>query len=178
MNHNDHVHLLRGGIQHPGGLWADFGSGTGAFTLALADLLGPTGRIHSVDKNRSALQRQKKVMASRFPATTVTYHNADYTEPLSLPPFDGLVLANTLHFHPAPRCTAVLRLMRGYLKPGGRLILVEYGTDRGNQWVPYPLSFSTWQGVAEQAGFHPTTLLATQPSRFLDQIYAAMSLKS
>ena len=40
MNHEDHVRLLRKGIVEPGGVWADFGSGAGAFTLALADLLG------------------------------------------------------------------------------------------------------------------------------------------
>jgi hypothetical protein len=36
---------LRDGVPEPGGVWADLGSGEGAFTLALADLLGPGGRI-------------------------------------------------------------------------------------------------------------------------------------
>lgn len=177
MNHNDHVNLLKGGIPTPGGMWADMGSGTGAFTLALAELLGPIGQIHSVDKDHAALRQQKKVMANRFPATIVTYHIADYTQPLDLPLLDGMVLANTLHFLPEARRADVLQLMRGYLRPGGRLILVEYGTDRGNQWVPYPMSFPTWQIVAEQAGFTETTLLATRSSRFLGQIYAALSFK-
>ncbi|TMD25838.1 MAG: class I SAM-dependent methyltransferase, partial [Chloroflexi bacterium] len=52
MNHEDHVRLLRKGIVEPGGVWADFGSGAGAFTLALADLLGTEGSIYSVDKDR------------------------------------------------------------------------------------------------------------------------------
>ena len=179
MNHQDHVNLLKGGIPSPSlaGIWADMGSGTGAFTLALAELLGFGGQIHSVDKDRSAIRQQEKVMANRFPATTVTYHLADYTHPLDLPPLDGMVLANTLHFHPEARRMTVLQLMHSYLRPGGRLILVEYGTDRGNRWVPYPMSFPTWQVVAEQAGFAETTLLATRPSRFLGQIYAALSFK-
>ena len=37
----------RGGVPGPGGRWADLGSGAGAFTLALADLVGPTGSIVS-----------------------------------------------------------------------------------------------------------------------------------
>ena len=35
MNHRDHVNLLRRGVPEPGGVWADLGSGAGAFTLAL-----------------------------------------------------------------------------------------------------------------------------------------------
>jgi hypothetical protein len=35
------TNLLRGGIHQPGGTWADFGAGTSAFTLALAELVGP-----------------------------------------------------------------------------------------------------------------------------------------
>ena len=44
MEHPDHVALLRPGVP-PGGAWADIGAGEGAFTLALADLLGPGGSI-------------------------------------------------------------------------------------------------------------------------------------
>ncbi len=51
MIHEDHVNLLRKGILEPGGVWADLGSGAGAFTLALADLIGSTGEIYSVDKD-------------------------------------------------------------------------------------------------------------------------------
>ena len=59
MNHTDHVSLLRGGVATPDGVWADLGSGAGAFTLALADLLGATGAIYSVDQDASALAVQK-----------------------------------------------------------------------------------------------------------------------
>ncbi len=68
-----------------------------------------------------------------------------------------------------------MQLIRSYLRPGGRLILVEYNTDRGNYWVPQPLSFQTWAALAGRAGFTGTTLLATRPSRFLGQIYSAVS---
>ena len=37
MQHADHVALLRGGVSSPGGVWADFGAGRGAFSLALAE---------------------------------------------------------------------------------------------------------------------------------------------
>ncbi len=177
VNHTDHVNLIKGGIPQPGGVWADIGSGTGAFTLALAEIIGPTGQIVSIDKDRAALQRQERLMQERFPQTAVFYHLADYTKQLDLPPLGGIVMANTLHFHRGNRRAHVLQLMHSYLPPGGRLILVEYDTDRGNHWVPYPISFKTWQTVARATGFTNTILLATRPSRFLGQIYAAVSIK-
>lgn len=181
MNHNDHVMLLRDGIaagddsgEPP--VWADFGSGGGAFTLALADLLGDDATIHSVDRDRGALNAQERAMRARFPATTVQYHQADFTRPLGLPALDGLVIANALHFVRESEKLPVVRRLRAYLRPGGRLILVEYGTDRGNHWVPYPLSYPTWSALAAAAGFATTRLLATVPSRFLGSIYSASAV--
>ncbi len=173
MQHEDHVALLRGGIAGPGGVWADLGSGTGAFTLALADLIGPTGEIYSVDKDRGSLREQERAMRARFPAVMVHYLAADFSRKLDLPPLDGIVMANSLHYQRDK--DAVLQLVRGYLRPGGRLLLVEYNADRGNPWVPYPLSYSTWEVVARRNGFAETRLLARVPSRFLNEMYSALS---
>lgn len=156
-----------------GGVWADFGAGTGAFTLALADLLGPGGEIYAVDKDRSALKEQERAMRTYFPGTVVHYINADFTQRLALPPFDGVVMANSLHF--LRQKDAMLQLVRGYLKPGGRLIIVEYNSERGNMWVPYPFTFRNWEALAHRNGFAKTTLLATVPSRFFGEMYSALS---
>ena len=139
MDHADHVNLLRKGVPEPGGVWADLGSGTGAFTLALAELIGESGHIHSVDKDRRALKQQEQRMRARFPEVTVTYNVADFTQPLSLPPLHGAVMANALHFIRYDAQPSVIEQTHAYLRPGGRLLLVEYGTDQGNRWVPYRL---------------------------------------
>lgn len=173
MNHYDHVQLLEKGIPTPGGVWADFGSGRGAFTFALAELIGPGGEIHSVDKDRRALRRQELEMTGKFPGVVGRYHTANFTKPLHLPLLDGAVMANSLHF--LRHKDETLRLIRGYLKPNGRLLLVEYNTDRGNLWVPHPLSYPTWVRLAKSNGFPNTELLATRPSRFLGEIYSAAS---
>jgi ubiquinone/menaquinone biosynthesis C-methylase UbiE len=173
MNHADHVALLRAGVPGPGGVWADLGSGAGAFTLALADLIGPGGQIYSVDKDSAALREQERGMRALFPGVDVHYITADFTRPLPLPPLDGVVMANSLHFQ--RHKDAVIQMVRGYLRPGGRLLLVEYNADRGNPWVPYPLSYPTWAALAQHNGFRTTRLLATVPSRFLGEIYAAAS---
>ncbi len=112
-------------------------------------------------------------MRARFPRSAVHYQHADFTQPLALPPLDGLVMANALHFHRHKE--PIVRRLRGYLKPGGRFVLVEYNADIGNPWVPYPLSYRTWEALAEQCGFARTRLLATVPSRFLREIYSAVS---
>ena len=81
-------------------------------------------------------------------------------------------MANALHF--VRKKDPVLQLVRSYLRPGGRLILVEYNADRGNSWVPYPLSYTTWEALARQNGFTSTQLLEKRPSRFLGEIYSAV----
>lgn len=173
MNHEDHVDLLRKGIPGPGGVWADLGSGSGAFTLALADLIGPTGHIYSVDKDRGALREQERAMHARFSNVNVNYLIADFTSRLDLPQLNGIVMANSLHY--VRKKDPVLQLVRSYLRPDGCLIIVEYNADRGNIWVPYPFTYRTWEALAQQNGFTSTSLLATRPSRFFGEIYSAMS---
>ena len=171
MNHADHVELLRGGVT--GGTWADFGSGTGAFTLALAELLGLQGEIFSVDQNASALREQERIMRSRYPNVAVHYCNADYTQRMDFPALDGIVAANTLHFH--KNKLPIVNLLKSYLRPTGRFIVIEYNIGMGNFAVPHPLPFTEWEQLAKNAGFASTKMLKRRPSRFLNEIYSAVS---
>jgi ubiquinone/menaquinone biosynthesis C-methylase UbiE len=175
MQHQDHVHLLRKGVTGQGGVWADLGSGSGAFTLALADLLGPGGQIYSVDRDAGSLREQQRAMRAAFPAVNTTYLTADFTRRLDLPPLDGIVMANSLHF--VRKKEPVLQLLHSYLRPSGRLLLVEYSADKGNMWVPYPLSFPSWQRLSEQNDFRDTQQIATVPSSWLREIYSALSFR-
>jgi SAM-dependent methyltransferase len=179
VDHRDHVELLRGGFEPAGpdgADWADLGSGSGAFTLALADLLGPGSRIVSVDRDAGALREQAQAMAARFPATALHQVVADFTGDLAArlaTPLDGIVMANSLHFE-ADHVPVVWRVAT-LLRPGGRLVLVEYDADRGNPWVPHPLSFETWRRVAQEAGLTEPRLIGRVPSRFLGAIYSAVA---
>lgn len=159
----------------PGGHWADLGAGEGAFTLALADLLGPGGAVTAVDRSGRALTVLSGAIRAQFPDTSVATVAADFTHPLELTGLDGVVMANSLHFIRDGDKAAVLSLVREMLSPGGRLVVVEYGADHGNPWVPHPFSYPRWEEMATTAGFVGTRLLATVPSRFLGSIYAAVS---
>ena len=175
MDHADHVNFLRGAVTDPGGTWADVGAGRGAFTLALADLLGPSGSIVAIDREAAALADNRRSLEARFPQTSATYHVADFTLPLELPPLDGIVAANSLHFQRDQE--AALLLLRDHLRPGGRLTVVEYNIERANGAVPYPLPFERFQRLAREAGFTGVTLLLRRPSRWHSEMYSAMATR-
>jgi ubiquinone/menaquinone biosynthesis C-methylase UbiE len=158
------VALIEDGVGDGGGRWADLGAGEGAFTLALADLLGPDAQIVAVDKDARALRAIGHGIETRV---------ADFTKPLDLHDLDGIVMANALHYVRDKQ--PVLQSVRAMLRPGGRLIIVEYGADRGNPWVPYPFTYSRWETMAARAGFKNTRLLKTVPSRWLGSMYSAVS---
>lgn len=178
MDHADHLDLLRAAVT-PGETWADLGSGTGAFTLALAELLGPAGTIWSIDRDARALGEQAAKLRA-LPAGTaarVLPLVADFTRGASLvlPPLDGIVMANSLHFvrDPGP----VVAGLAGHLRPGGRFVLVEYDADRGNHWVPHPISAARWPSVAEAAGLRDVREIGRRGSRFLNAIYSAVAVR-
>ena len=175
MDHHDHVNLLHRAVTPTNGAWADFGSGDGAFTLALRELAGSECEIFSIEQDRSRLSKQEKNFRSRVPDSHVHFLNADFTRPVDLPPLDGIVMANALHFFRVK--DKLLAQMYAYLKPGGKFVLVEYNVDAGNIWVPHPLSFDSFRELAPRAGFTRPELLATHPSRFLREIYSALALK-
>ena len=174
MDHADHVRLLRDGVPRTAGTWADLGAGAGAFTLALAELLPPGSFIHAIDKDAAALRDLEldyARLARGRELARIEVRHADFGRDLGLPPLDGVVMANSLHF--MKQKEPVLARVRAMLRPGGILLLVEYDVDTGNPWVPYPLSFATWQRLGVAAGFAEPRLLTTTKSRFLRQIYSA-----
>jgi ubiquinone/menaquinone biosynthesis C-methylase UbiE len=176
VNHADHVRLIETGIErNSGGVWADFGAGSGAFTLAVRDIVGPDATIIAVDRDRVSLQKLRATMERRFPGTRLRLLQADIAGRLALPPLDGIVAANAIHFIPKPEHVALLQRWKENLRPEGRLIVVEYDAETGNRWVPYPMSYSAFQALAPAAGFTEPQLLGVRPSRWLAPIYAALA---
>ncbi len=66
MEHKDHVNLLRPANLTQGGTWADFGAGSGAFTLALSELVGLKAEIYAIDKDRSGFDKLEQSHRALF----------------------------------------------------------------------------------------------------------------
>ena len=162
--------LLQPGVEGAGGTWADLGCGDGIFTSALYTLLQPGSKVYAVDRSRRALKSLARNFADSYPDASLHPTLADFTRPLSLPPLDGLVMANSLHFVRQKR--PVLTRLAGLLKPGGRLIIVEYNTTRGNYAVPHPLDEVAFLKLATEVGLREVRIIAKIPSTFLGEMYA------
>ncbi|HVN14124.1 MAG TPA: class I SAM-dependent methyltransferase [Anaerolineales bacterium] len=176
MDHTDHVNLLKPANLNQGGIWADFGAGSGAFTLALRELVGLDATIYAVDKDRARLNELEEVHRARFASSrNLIPLNKDFSRSLDLPALDGIVMANSLHFFKDKE--KVLRHVCESLKPNGLLLLVEYNVDSGNLWVPYPLTFESYRALAPRAGFSEPRLLGKAPSHFLKEFYSALANK-
>ncbi len=167
------ITLIRPGLSKPGGVWADLGCGDGIFTLALHSLVGPDGEIYAVDRDRHALDALMRHFAESYPDAVIHPLQDDFMRPPALPPLDGILMANSLHFTPAK--AAVLRQLAPLLKPGGRLIVVEYNTSRGNSAVPYPLDERGFLKLAGEAGLRDARVIARIPSSFLGEMYAGLA---
>ena len=166
MIHEEMLRLIRGGIDQRGGTWADFGAGTGNFTHALRDLLGPGAVIYAIDRDAEALRAHRDARAIQ----------ADFTQPIDLPPLDGALMANALHWTRFQVDT--LRWIADFLKPGGRLILVEYDARWPRPYIPHPLPYKRFAELAQQAGFAEVRHIGSRasPSGNIG-MYAALASK-
>ena len=176
MNERDAVDLIRDAIPRSGGTWADLGAGEGAFTRALVELLGGDGRVYAVDRDAASIAALGR-WANGATAGVIPVL-ADFTRPFALPglatsPLDGLLLANALHF--VREADVVLGALAARLRPGGRIVIVEYEREIASRWVPYPIPVSRLGTLAASAGLSPPVVTATRPSAFGGKLYVAVA---
>lgn len=173
MDQDEAIALIAAAVTNQGGTWADLGAGTGTFTRALASLLGAAGTVYAVDRDARALRQISAADGGRRERAAIRTLVGDLTEPLDLPPLDGVVLANALHYVPYADQARVLRRVASLVSAGGSVVIVEYARRNASPWVPYPISVAALGDLARDAGLGAPTLLASQPSRYSGQIYSA-----
>jgi ubiquinone/menaquinone biosynthesis C-methylase UbiE len=175
VNARDAVSLLSDAVpKNAGGVWADFGAGNGVFSHALAELLGPASRIYAVDRDAAALSAVDRwTDALRRNVIPVV---ADFSHAFELPgingtQLDGALFANTLHF--LRDADAVLARLASCVRPGGRVVFIEYDRRGPNRWVPFPISFEQLPTLVASAGLSSPVIKATRPSAFGGDLYVA-----
>jgi 2-polyprenyl-3-methyl-5-hydroxy-6-metoxy-1,4-benzoquinol methylase len=100
----------------------DIGCGMGDVTMLVAQLVGPGGRVVSIDLDQASIgTAQKRASALGFDNTM--YHRADILAFADGEPFDAIVGRLVLEFVPDP-IGAISRLC-GLLRPGGIMALQE-----------------------------------------------------
>ena len=174
MQDREAIALISGAVTKPGGVWADLGAGSGTFTRALATLVGPTGTVYAVDRNPGALQELDRNPAATARRAMVRTIVGDFTGPVDLPPLDGVIIANALHYVPYSDQAAVVRRLASLLNEAAPMVVVEYDRRHANQWVPYPITPAALTALAHDAGLGTPTILATRPSRYSGTIYSAI----
>lgn len=169
--------LIRDALpQDASGTWVDLGAGSGTFTMALASLLAPGSRVIAVDRDADALDSLQR-QARRFSlGERIAVLQGDFRGTLDLPPLHGALFANSLHFVPPAERSGVLARLTRLIRPGGRLLVVDYEGRGANTWVPYPLSRDGLAAVLRQFGLPGPQTVASRPSRYGGRLYVACTV--
>lgn len=142
---------------------ADIGAGTGYFTWRLAQHVGPKGKVVAVDIQQTMLD---------LAADTVKQHglvNVDYVlgkagDPkLAQRSLDMVFIAYSYHEFSEPE--RIMEAVRRSLKPGGRLVIVEYAKE--SKLAPasslHKMSFAEIRNEIEPMGFELERILDFLP---------------
>lgn len=109
LTSKDLAAILYEACVRPGARVVEGGTGSGALTLALAQAVGPDGRVYSYDLNPGALALAKTNLATAGLADRVEFRGADLREPLPDRDADAILLDIPDPWAAVPAAWAALR---------------------------------------------------------------------
>lgn len=111
----------------PGEVVLDVGCGTGTLALAAKRRVGAAGTVHGIDASPEMIDRAKRKATK---AGSDVVFQTGIVEALPFPDahFDAVVNTLMLHHLPKPVRQHCAREMRRVLKPGGRVLAVDFAT--------------------------------------------------
>lgn len=119
----------------PGMKIADIGAGTGLFTRMFAREVGPQGQVMAVDIAAAFLEHIDKSARDLKLTNVKTILGGDASPRLPTGSADLVFVCDTYHHFEYPK--SMLKDIHASLKPGGRLVVIDFirtpGTSR--QWV-------------------------------------------
>lgn len=130
----------------PGETILDVGSGTGSLALALAGR-EPRSVYRGIDPDPKAVALARaKVPDAGFEVALLPDR-----PPSPAARVDTIVASLVLHQVPMAEKVRLLAAMRRWLKPGGRLLVADYGRQRGLQRLAFQLTVQLLDGTADSA---------------------------
>lgn len=130
---------------------ADLGAGGGYFTFRLAERVGSGGRVYAVDVDADMNERLERIVAERG-VGNISVVLAAFDDPKLPEPVDLIFTSNTYH-HIEERVEYFRRAAR-YLKPDGRLAVLEYKrVGFFHKFLGHATEDDTIERELEQAGF-------------------------
>ena len=136
----------------PGQSVADIGAGSGLFEVPLAKAVSQGGKVYAVDIDAGFFPQIKR-KADQAHVTNVETVLGKYTDPnLPVKNVDLVFFHDVLH-HIQDR-GGYLKSVSGYLKPGGRVVVIDYEQGQGPHKAAPELEVSREQlgGWAKDAG--------------------------
>jgi SAM-dependent methyltransferase len=122
----------------------DVGCGPGYATADLAELVGPTGEVVSIDRSQRFLEVvRQKAQRGNLPVRTLSIDFAEEGVPAL--DADGAWVRWVFAFVPRPQ--ELLRSIHAALKPGGRLVVHEYFDYRTWRLSPRDEHFEGFVGA-------------------------------
>jgi len=111
----------------------DFGAGTGFYSFAAADAVGPSGKVYAIDVQKDLLERLKNEARNVRHLNNVDIVWADLEHlggtRLRDSSLDAVIVANVF-FMLQQKDNACLEIKR-VLKPGGRVLFVDWASSFG-----------------------------------------------
>ena len=107
-----------------GDVVADIGAGSGYYTVRLAEAVGPTGRVVATDLQPGMLAIIKGRLAREQVGNVELVQGRADDPVLPAKTFDLLLMVDVYHELASPQ--VFVRKLKETLKPGGRLVLIEF----------------------------------------------------
>lgn len=109
---------------------ADLGAGSGYFTVRLARAVGTTGRVYAVDIQSGMLELLRRAVAREKLTNVIPVLSTEDDPRLPEQSLDLVLMVDVYHELSSPQVT--LAHVKRALKPGGRLVLLEYRAEDPN----------------------------------------------